>query len=335
VDDATERTPDGAADPSQPSCSIWSDMCARMPQVRRAFRIIVLAVIALYAASGVYVVQPDERGVVRRFGRVVADGIQPGIHYRIPWPIDRVSTPQVTSIKRMSVGYKIVDQIRGVQPQPRESQFLTGDSNIIEIQLLIQYVVKDASDFLFATEEPQWLVRRAGESALTEKVGSMGVDDVLTTEKIAVETTVMQRVQEILDSYGTGIEIVAAHLQGVTPPREVAEAFRDVASAREDRSRIIEEADGYANQIIPTARGDAAGMLSAAEGYKSEKVSTSEGDAARFATMLTEYRAAKEATRERVYLETMETVLSRVKKYVLDAKAGAGKLDLRFLTPKE
>jgi membrane protease subunit HflK len=315
--------------------SVASDLLAGLPRVRRLARLLVLAVVAMYVLSGIYVVQPDERGVVRRLGRLVADDVEPGIHYRIPWPIDRVDRPQVTSIKRMSVGYKIVDQLRGLSPEPRESQFVTGDTNIIEAQLLIQYVIKDPGDFLFAVEDPHWLVRKVGETALTEAMSVTGVDEVLTTAKLEIAASVKEHGQEMLDSYGAGIEIVAAHLQEVTPPREVADAFRDVASAREDRNRIIQEASGYANRVVPTARGEAQQLVTGAEGYRAEKIERATGEAERFRAVVREYWKAPSATRERLYLEVMEEVLARVKKHVVDAKAGEAGVDLRFLTPKQ
>lgn len=315
--------------------SVVSDMKAGLPQVRKLARLLLLAVVAMHLLSGIYVVQPDERGVVRRFGRVVADDVEPGIHYRIPWPIDRVDRPQVTSIKRMSVGYKIVDELRGLAPEPKEAQFLTGDTNILEVQLLIQYVIKDPGDFLFAVEEPHWLVRKVGESALTDEMSAIGVDEILTTAKLEIAGGVKDRAQEMLDSYGAGIEIVAAHLQEVNPPREVADAFRDVASAREDRNRIIQEASGYANRVVPTARGEAQQQVTGAEGYRVERIDRATGEAHRFRAVVAEYWKAPTATRERLYLEVMEEVLARVKKHIVDTKAGDVGLDLRFLTPRE
>ena len=314
------------------TASVRKDMSEGLKRLRGVVKLAVLAVVAMYVLSGIYVVQPDELGVVRRFGRVVRSSVAPGIHYRIPWPVDRVDKPQVTSIKRMSVGYKIVDQLRGIAPEAREAQFVTGDENIIEIQLLIQYVVKSPEDFLFACEEPHWLVRRVGESALTEKVGTLPVEDVLTTARVEIASAVKRRAQETLDSYGAGIEIIAAHLQETNPPREVADAFREVASAREDRNRIVQEAEGYLNRVVPTARGEAAGIMEAADGYSAEKVARAEGEAARFSAVLVEYRKAPTATRERLYLESLEKVLESVRKYVLESD---GTLDLRFLTPKD
>jgi membrane protease subunit HflK len=320
---------DGAA------AGVRADMSAGLPRVRRVARLAVAAGIVMYVVSGVYVVQPDERGVVKRFGRVVATDVQPGVHYRIPWPVDSVASPQVTSIKRMSIGYRIVDQVRGLPPEPREAQFVTGDANIIEVQLLVQYVVKAPAEFLFSAEDPHWLVRKVGESVLTEKIGIMAVDEILTTAKVEIATTVRARAQEVLDDYGVGIELVAAHLQEVSPPREVADAFREVASAREDRNRIIQEANGYANRVVPTGRGEAGGLVTAAAGYRAERVAAAHGEAARFTAILREYRRAPATTRERIYIEVMEQALKRVRKYVLDDKAGPGGLDLRFLTPRE
>jgi membrane protease subunit HflK len=234
----------------------------------------------------------------------------------------------------MSIGYKIVDQIRGLTPEPRETQFVTGDENIIEVQLLIQYVVKDPAKFLYATEEPHWLVRKVGESVITEKIGALGVDELLTTAKVEVAAAVKGRAQDVLDSYGAGVEIVAAHLQEVNPPREVADAFRDVASAREDKSRIVQEASGYANRIVPMARGDAQQLITEAEGYRTEKIKTAEGESHRFRATVAEYWKSPAVARQRLYLEVMEEVLLKVRKYVVDAGSGE-KLNLRFLSQRD
>jgi modulator of FtsH protease HflK len=166
-------------------------------------------------------------------------------------------------------------------------------------------------------------------------VSSMPVDDILTTARVEIAETVKERAQAVLDEYGAGIEIVAAHLQEATPPREVADAFREVASAREDRNRIVQEAEGYQNRVVPTARGRADSLIASAGGYSTEKVSRAEGEAERFRAISAEYRKTPSAMRERMYLETMESVLGRVRMYVLDEKAGDGALDLRFLSPRE
>ncbi len=320
------------ADEGRGRFSIRSDLQAGLPRVRRLGRLFLLLLLVIYVLSGIYVVQPDERGVVTRFGRVVTDDIQPGIHYRIPWPVERVFTPQTTSIKRMSVGYKIVDRVRGVAPTAREAQFVTGDENIIEAQMLVQYVVKDPSDYLFSIEEPHWLVRRACEAVLTERVAAIAVEDILTTAKLEVEADVKVATQEVLDTYEAGIDIVAAHIQDVTPPREVADAFRDVASAREDRNRIIQEANGYANRVIPMARGEGRELIIAARGDSASAVSRATGETGRFAAVLAEYRNARTVSRTRLWLETMETVLGTVRKYVVEPD---GDFNLRFMETRQ
>nr|MBC8450628.1 FtsH protease activity modulator HflK [bacterium] len=224
--------------------------------------------------------------------------------------------------------------VRGLSATSRETQFVTGDANIIEGQLLVQYVVKDPAAFLFGVEEPHWLVRKACEAVLTEKVAVTSVDDVLTTAKLEIERYVKAGAQEILDSYGTGIELVAAHIQEVNPPRDVADSFRDVASAREDKNRIIQEAKGYANRVVPMARGDGAALIIAARGDSTEVVNEAQGESDRFRALVAAYRSDRSTIRTRLWLETMDTVLSTVKKYILNDDAGEGELDLRFMEIK-
>jgi len=314
---------------------IAADMRAVLGKVRRLARLFAFAAVGLFLLSGFYVVEPDERGVVKRFGRLVADDVEPGIHYRLPWPVESSDTPKVTSIRRMSVGYRIVDEVRGIPPDAVLSQFVTGDTNIIEIQLLVQYVVKDASMFLYASVDPQWLVGGVCESVLSETVARIGVDEALTTAKLEVQAAVKAGSQAVLDGYESGVEIAAVHIQDISPPREVAEAFRDVASAREDRNRITEEARGYANRVVPTARGEAQALVTAAEGYRTERVLAARGESSRFTQLVAEYRKAEAATRDRLYLEVMEEVLSTARKHIVDAQAGDAVLDLRFLSERE
>ena len=314
--------------------SVRTDMSAGIPRVKKLAWLFALGLLVMYALSGIYVVQPDERGVITRFGSLISANVQPGIHYRLPWPVDRVATPQTTSIKRMSIGYRIVDRVRGLAPTARETQFVTGDENIIEAQLLIQYVVKDPAAFLFGTEEPHWLVRKACEAVLTRNIAVMSVEDVLTTGKLEVEHQVKIGAQEILDSYGTGIELVAAHIQEVNPPREVADSFRDVASAREDKNRIIQEANGYANRVVSMARGEGVALIIAAQGDSTQMVSAARGESDRFLALVEEYRKDQGSIRTRLWLETMETVLSGVKKYILNDDADGSQLDLRFMETK-
>lgn len=298
--------------------------------MRKIAKIALAVFIALYLLSGIYVVQPNERGVVLRFGKVVHDRVGPGIHYHYPYPFERVEKPNVTEIRRMSIGYKLKDSVRGIAPASEETQFLTGDENIINIRMLIQYIVKEPGAFLFNFIDPHWMVRKEGESALTGIVGATGVDGVLTTQKHIVQEKVKKKIQNALDLYGCGIDIQSVQLQEVSPPSEVAFAFKEVASAREDMNKMVNEAKGYRNNLIPTARGQAAKMRKAAEAYRTERINMAEGDAARFLSMLAEYRKAERLTSTRLYIEAMEEILPRLKKYIVDERADRG-LDLKFI----
>ena len=298
--------------------------------MKKIVKIALAVFVALYLLSGIYVVQPNERGVVLRFGKVIHDRVGPGIHYRYPSPIERVERPNVTEIRRMSIGYKLKESVRGISPQPEEMQFLTGDENIINIRMLIQYIVKDPAAFLFNFIEPHWMVKKEGEAAITRIVGGTGVDGVLTTEKHVIQELVKKEMQDALDAYGCGIDIQSAQLQEVSPPSEVAFAFKEVASAREDRDKIVNEAKGYRNNLIPNARGQAAKSRKGAQAYRTERINMAQGDAARFLSKLAEYRNAKELTSTRLYIEAMEEILPRMKKYIVDPRADKG-LDLKFI----
>jgi modulator of FtsH protease HflK len=298
--------------------------------MNKIIKIFVVVFIALYLLSGIYVVQPNERGVVLRFGKIVHDRVGPGIHYHYPYPIERVEKPNVTEIRRMSIGYKLADSVRGVTPAPEEMQFLTGDENIINIRMLIQYIVKDPGAFLFNFIEPHWMVRKEGEAALTRILGATGVDGVLTTEKHVVQELVKKEIQDALDAYGCGIDIQSAQLQEVSPPSEVAFAFKEVSSAREDRNKIVNEAKGYRNNLIPNARGQASKLIQEAGAYKTERINMAKGDTARFLSMLAEYRKSRDLTSTRLYIEAMEEILPRMKKYIVDERTDQG-LDLKFI----
>jgi membrane protease subunit HflK len=272
---------------------------------------------AVYLATGICVIQPDEEGVVRRFGKAVRL-VPPGIHYRLPFPAERLTRLKTKEIKRMSVGFRIIDQVQGRRPSREETQFLTGDENIINLQMMIQYTISDPVAFLFGADQVPTLVRRAGEAALTEIVGAMGVDDLLTAKKLEVQVMARDYMQATLERYSTGVRVLAAHLTDVNPPAEVADAFRDVASAREDRDRIVNEAHGYVSDILPQARGQAQKTLQDAEAYEADVVNRATGDAERFLKAYAEYRKAKSITTTRLYLETVEKVLANSSIYVVD-----------------
>lgn len=206
---------------------------------------------------------------------------------------------------------------------------MTGDENILEIRMIIQYRIKDASDYLFNLNSPDSLVPTTARAAVTELFGGMRVDNLLTIAKSQIQSRIARKTQNMLDEYETGLQIVSVNLQEVNPPEGVAQAFRDVASAREEREEKINKAEGYRNAVIPEARGEAHKLISAAEGYREEVINRASGDAEKFSSMLQEYRNAEDITKYRLYLETMEKILAKTKKFVLDSKKE--RVNLKFV----
>ncbi|MBI2915074.1 MAG: FtsH protease activity modulator HflK [Firmicutes bacterium] len=293
----------------------------------------VAVVILIYLATGVYTVGPDEQGVVRRFGRFVGT-TSSGLHYHLPFPVETVRTPKITQVKRLEIGFRTISAGPPAEYQlvPAESQMLTGDENIVTADVIVQYRIKDAKEYLFNVKDPDRSVRAAAEAALRQVVGRHTIDDVLTTQKFELQEETMGVLQEILDTYGAGISVVAVQLQDVHPPDQVLQAFRDVASAREDKMKFINEAEGYRNDVIPTARGEAQKMLRDAEAFKESRITRAKGDVANFEQVLAEYKRGTAVTRKRLYLETMEKLLPGMEKYVLDTPQADGLLkflDLR------
>lgn len=305
------------------------------PRWRVVARVGVLVFLALYLASGLYVVQPDEQGVATRFGRIVNDRVMPGMHYHLPWPFEAVQRPKTTEVKIMSVGFRVVDKMRGLPPAREETEVLTGDENIINIQMMIQYRIADPAAFLFHVEDPHWLVRKAAESVLTRVIGEMGVDDVLTTQKLVIQDRVAEGTQRILDRYSCGLKVIGAYFQDINPPSEVSYAFRDVASAREDKNRIVHEAQGYRNEALPKARGRVEEILQQAEGYRAERISRAQGEAERFLALLREYEKAPVVTRTRLRVEAMEEILPKLKKYVVGEGEYGSIANLKMFVPAE
>lgn len=293
---------------------------------------IVPLLIVLYLMSGIYIVQPGEQGVVRRFGK--ADRVVgPGPHYHIPPPFETVNKVQVEERRRIEIGFTTVP---GTLPAryrfyPEESLMLTGDEQIIDAQIIIQYKVSDPEKFLFNVRDLEGrsgALKDAAEVALRHVVGQRPIDDVLVGAKFEVEADIKLLLQQILDGYDSGVRIEETKLQTVQPPSQVASAFSDVVSAREDKDRLIKEAEGYQADIIPKARGEAESIKRAAEGYKEERIKRAQGDADRFLAVLAEYRKAKDVTRKRLYIETMEKVLPNIRKFIIDAEAGGNLLQL-------
>jgi len=280
-------------------------------------RRIAVGILALYLISGVYLIPADRQAVVTRFGRIAEPRVLPGIHYALPWPVDRVHQLKVLETRRAVVGGETVDETLG-RTQPFQMQFLTGDQNIVRMRAIAQYHVRSAADFLFHAENVDTIVRAAVEAELARDTAWRGVDALLTTDKGQVQEAARSRAQSLLDAYGAGASVSSVNIESAGPPPETAEAFRDVAGARADAARIVNEAEGYAHDLIPRARGDAAQMLAAAEAYRARKINEAQGDASRFGKLSEEYRKARDVTSQRLYVETMEQIMPRIKKLILD-----------------
>jgi len=265
--------------------------------------------------TGVYTVGPDEVGVVQRFGKYDRT-VQSGLNYHMPFPIETVKTPKVTEVKRIEVGFRTVgkNQYRTVE---RESLMLTGDENIVDAELIVQYKIKEPKNYLFNFIGPELTMREAAEASLRTVVGRHNIDEALTSGKLMIQEETKELLQSILDKYETGVQVVAVQLQDVSPPKQVIDAFKDVASAKEDKNRMINEAEGYRNDIIPKARGEAQAMIREAEGFRESRIARAEGDVAKFKAILKEYSKAKDVTRERLYLEAMEEILPGLEKYIV------------------
>lgn len=298
---------------------------------------IIPVVVVAWLLSGIYIVRPDEQGIVRRFGRAIRV-TQPGPHYRLPWPIERVDKVKVKKVRRIEIGFRTVSTGTPARYRfmPEESLMLTGDEQIVDAQIIVQYQVEEPEKFLFNVrdlEAERGALMDAAEVALRQVVGQRPIDDVLITEKPQIELDIRELLQRIIDRYDSGIKIREVKLQTVRPPKEVAAAFSDVVSAKEDKDRLVKEAEGYREDILPKARGRAASIIRGAEAYKAERIERAHGDADKFLSILKEYEKAKDVTRKRLYLETMEQILPGIRKFVIDPRAG-GNL-LQFLPLEE
>ena len=310
---------------------MFGDQEVEIPEFN--FKILPLlgAALALWLFTGVYMVGPDEVGIVRTFGEYTRV-TQSGLNYHFPYPIEQVNTPAVTQVKRIEIGFRTLNngQYRTVE---KESLMLTGDANIVDAEMIVQYKIKDPVAYLFNIVEPELTVRQAAEASLRTVVGRNNIDETLTTGKFKIQEGSKIQTQLILDKYESGIHIVAVQLQDVSPPKEVIGAFKDVASAKEDKNRMVNQAEGYRNDVIPKARGEAEAMIRDAEGFKQARIKRSEGDAAKFTTILKEYRKAKSITQKRLYLETMERVLPGIEKIIIPDKDSGNMLNLLNLNP--
>ena len=310
---------------------MFGDQEVEIPEFNFKIMPLLAAALALWLFTGVYMVGPDEVGVVRTFGEYTRVA-QSGLNYHFPYPIEQVNTPAVTEVKRIEIGFRTLrnGQYRTVE---KESLMLTGDENIVDAEMIVQYKIKDPEAYLFKIVEPELTVREAAEASLRTVVGRNKIDETLTTGKFQIQEGTKTQLQSILDKYESGIHVVAVQLQDVSPPKEVIGAFKDVASAKEDKNRMVNQAEGYRNDIIPKARGEAEAMIRDAEGFRESRIKRSEGDAAKFTTILKEYRKAKSITQKRLYLETMERVLPDIEKIIVPDKDSGNMLNLLNLNP--
>ena len=312
---------------------IVGDQEVEIPDFNFKITPVLIGLLVVWLLTGVYIVGPDEVGIIRTFGehtRVT----QSGLNWKFPSPIETANTPKVTEVKRIEIGFRSLKngQYRTVE---KESLMLTGDENIVDAEMIVQYKIKDPVSYLFKIVQPELTVREAAEASLRTVVGRNRIDETLTTGKFTIQEETKLQLQSILDNYESGIHVVAVQLQDVSPPKEVIGAFKDVASAKEDKNRMINQAEGYRNDVIPKARGEGEAMIRDAEGFKESRIKRAEGDAAKFTTILKEYKKAKSITEKRLYLETMERVLPGIEKIIIPDKDSGNMLNLLNLNPNQ
>jgi len=266
---------------------------------------IIIALLIVWALTGIYIVDEGWRGVETRFG-ARANVTQSGPHWHIPWPIEDVELINVSAVRTAR----------------RDSKMLTGDENIVLMSLEVQYNIKDAQDFAFEVRDPDLTLQQVSETAIRTVVGNNDMDLIITEGRAIIGSETKQIMQEILDSYSTGLNVLTVNMGEAQPPEEVQDAFEDAIKAREDEQRIINEANAYRNDIVPKARGDGEGLLEQAEAYKTRVIKSAEGETSRFNQLLGEYQRAPEVTRERLYIDTLESVMSAAPKVMIDIENG-------------
>jgi membrane protease subunit HflK len=289
--------------------------------------VIIIALVLIWLASGFYRVLPDEQGVVLQFGKYIKT-TQSGLNYHIPYPIERVLTPKVTKVNRVEIGYRQSPDNRTTQIRdvPEESLMLTGDENIVDIDFSVFWIINDAGKFLFNVQVPELTIKSAAETSMREVIGQSKIQSIFTEGRTEIEDKTRVLIQSILDDYETGVTITQVQTQKADPPGEVIDSFRDVQAARADLERQRNEAEAYANDIIPRARGEAEQILQSAEGYKQKVIADSEGKAARFLSIQSEYAKAPVVTKQRIFYETMESVFGDMDKIIIDNDSGQGVL---------
>jgi membrane protease subunit HflK len=288
----------------------------------RGIALIVLAAIVLWGFSGFFRVEPDELGVVLRFGKFVRE-VQPGLNYHLPYPIESVLTPPALRVNKTDIGTRPVEDARRgstVRELPEESLMLTGDENIVDVDFAVFWKVKPNSvgDYLFNVQNPEGTVKAVAESSMREVIGQQNIQPVITGARLTIEAAVQELMQKTLDTYSAGILVQKVQLQKADYPVQVVDAFRDVQAARSDLERAQNEAQTYANRVVPEARGRASKVIQDAEGYRQQTVAEATGETSRFLQIYEQYKKAPDVTRERMYLETMERILGENNKTIID-----------------
>ena len=278
----------------------------------------IVVLIFLLVQAG-FIVAPDEQGLVKRFGDIHRV-VEPGLNWKIPF-VESVETPKVTKLHRVEIGFR-TDPRGRTRSVPRESLMLTGDMNILSVEFIVQYLIKDARNYLYKIANVEATIHNSAEAAMREVIGKNKIDEALTTGKAAIQQSTHDLLQGILDQYQAGVQVQTVQLQDVNPPEAVAAAFKDVASAKEDREKLINQAHGYRNDLIPRAKGEAAQNVNKAKGFAQARIAKAEGEANHFLKTLKEYKQAKDVISKRVYIETMEEVLSKTEMVIMDSSAG-------------
>lgn len=293
-------------------------------QPNKIFLLVLVGLLVWLGGSSFFLVGVDEEGLVLRFGKHIRT-VGSGLNWKLPSPLESVLKPKVTQVRREEIGFRLIDhgppaRYRDV---PEESLMVTGDENIIDMDMVVQYKVSDSAKYLFNAKDVRKALLDASEAAIREVIGGRRIDEALTTGKSEIQIQTRDLVQSILDRYEVGLQVTALQLQDVHPPKQVVDAFKDVVSAREDKERMINEAQGYQNMVLPETRGNATQIIKAAEGYREEKINRAKGDAAKFQKILDEYKKAEDITRKRLYIEMMEETLLNVQKIIADPKSGS------------
>ncbi len=279
--------------------------------------IIIVCILCVWFLTGLYAVSPKETGITTCLGCMVNQNVTPGLHYHVPWPIGRVYVVETTTVMSIPIGFKITELSKNIGPSPEQTEWLTGDTNVLRVQLLIQYVISDLSQYLFQSESPRTILVEAGEASVTKHFGQMSVDGALTSGWALLSKQMMSDIQDRLNLCQTGLTIVNIQRKAIEPPDEVKEAFQDVTNARQDKSRLITQARVYKEEILPRARGKAETILAKAEAKKSMRIATAQGDVQRFLALLPEVKNNADSVRTRLYRETMEKIFPRLKKRIL------------------